>query len=374
VLKYGSNGDLLWRTEHADTTPSYETILRDAHMDVGGRVWLAGSAGTICVDSAGVIVAGYPRSSHAVTADNEGRVFLAEVDTIRALSAAGVQLWTYRGYLGSANFLEPDGTGGVVHSRGDGFYGGTVRLDSSGTEIWHRPGMGEVFVHEQQVVVVSLAGDVRGFTLDGDSLYAASPLGGSGSSPAVAARGDLGVTYVAAEGDHWMVGPPYPHIGIAGVGSSGETAVRSSYIGPQVAYTPQAMKLGVDGGVFIVSDVHTEEMYRRPLVQRYDRLAVGVRENEDAGLPREFSLTQNYPNPFNPMTTIRYAVPQNRGQAVTVKVYDLLGRELANLADGPHAPGVYTARWNASAAASGVYFCRMTSGDFTATVKMLVVK
>lgn len=89
-------------------------------------------------------------------------------------------------------------------------------------------------------------------------------------------------------------------------------------------------------------------------------------------IPSSFSLGQNYPNPFNPSTNVKFQIP-NAG-FVQIKVYDLLGKEIAVLVNENLSAGVYKADWDASAYPSGVYFCRMTSGEFTETRKMVLVK
>ncbi|MBC8041856.1 MAG: T9SS type A sorting domain-containing protein [Rhizobacter sp.] len=88
--------------------------------------------------------------------------------------------------------------------------------------------------------------------------------------------------------------------------------------------------------------------------------------------PGAFSLSQNYPNPFNPATTISYAIPQ--AASVRLRVYDMLGREVATLVDTKQAAGSYTARFDASRFASGIYFYRLQSGASVQTKKMLLVK
>jgi len=90
------------------------------------------------------------------------------------------------------------------------------------------------------------------------------------------------------------------------------------------------------------------------------------------GLPTEFSLSQNYPNPFNPTTQIRFTIPS--AQRVTLTVYDVLGREAASLVDEVMNPGVYTITWNASSAASGVYFYRIVAGSYVQTKRMTLVR
>jgi hypothetical protein len=91
-----------------------------------------------------------------------------------------------------------------------------------------------------------------------------------------------------------------------------------------------------------------------------------------AELPSTFLLEQNYPNPFNPTTTIRFAIP--RSAHVTLKVYDLLGSEVATLVEGLHGAGSYQQRFDASLLSSGVYICKLTAGRFSASRKLLIVK
>jgi hypothetical protein len=88
--------------------------------------------------------------------------------------------------------------------------------------------------------------------------------------------------------------------------------------------------------------------------------------------PLDYSLEQNYPNPFNPTTFIRFTLP-SRGQ-VTLKLYDLLGREVATLAEGEKDAGVHTVRVDATRLASGTYLYRLTSPGHDDTKKLIVVK
>jgi hypothetical protein len=88
--------------------------------------------------------------------------------------------------------------------------------------------------------------------------------------------------------------------------------------------------------------------------------------------PVRYELSQNFPNPFNPSTTIKYALPQ--AGIVTVKIFDVLGSEVATLVNEEKKTGVYELNWNAESLTSGVYFYRIQSGKFVQTRKMLLVK
>jgi photosystem II stability/assembly factor-like uncharacterized protein len=100
--------------------------------------------------------------------------------------------------------------------------------------------------------------------------------------------------------------------------------------------------------------------------------AVFVDEDPEAFAPDGFVLDQNYPNPFNPTTKIQFTMV-NR-QSTIVKVYDVLGRDIATLVNEVREPGTYTVQWDASGTASGVYFCRLEAGPFVATRKLLLMR
>ena len=107
-------------------------------------------------------------------------------------------------------------------------------------------------------------------------------------------------------------------------------------------------------------------------------MATYIKNNPLAGVeiasnpPSAFSLEQNFPNPFNPSTNIRYSVA--RTSEVTLKVYDILGREVQTLVHTMQSPGLYTVTLNASKFASGVYFYQLTAGSFTQTKKLMLLK
>ena len=88
--------------------------------------------------------------------------------------------------------------------------------------------------------------------------------------------------------------------------------------------------------------------------------------------PNSYNLAQNYPNPFNPTTTIQYSIPER--SSVTLKIYDVLGNELAILVDEEKTAGSYEVNFNASQLASGIYFYKLQAGNFIDTKKMLLMK
>jgi hypothetical protein len=95
--------------------------------------------------------------------------------------------------------------------------------------------------------------------------------------------------------------------------------------------------------------------------------------------PETFSLFQNYPNPFNPGTKIKYQIPASLnpsqgGTLVTLKVFDILGSEVATLVNEEKPAGTYELTWNAVNLPSGVYFYQLRAGAFVSTKKMILTK
>jgi hypothetical protein len=96
-------------------------------------------------------------------------------------------------------------------------------------------------------------------------------------------------------------------------------------------------------------------------------------------VPGTFSLEQNYPNPFNPSTTIRYSIPASLnpskgGTLVTLKVYDVLGEEVATLVNEEKPAGNYEVNFNVNGLSSGIYFYKMQAGSFAETKKMIFMR
>jgi hypothetical protein len=91
-----------------------------------------------------------------------------------------------------------------------------------------------------------------------------------------------------------------------------------------------------------------------------------------SSLPKEYSLSQNYPNPFNPVTKINYALPKDG--FVSIKVYDILGKEVANLLNENRTAGYYSVDFDATFLTSGVYFYKIDAGTFSDIKRMILVK
>jgi hypothetical protein len=101
------------------------------------------------------------------------------------------------------------------------------------------------------------------------------------------------------------------------------------------------------------------------------RVQVGIKKISEI-IPSEYKLYQNYPNPFNPTTNIRYQITNNK--LVTLKIYDILGKEVADFVNEKQSSGVYEVTFNGSGLSSGIYFYKLTAGDYLEVKRMILIK
>ena len=118
--------------------------------------------------------------------------------------------------------------------------------------------------------------------------------------------------------------------------------------------------------------IGTNQLNEINLVGDGKDLITSVRPNTGRNTPADFKLCANYPNPFNPSTMIVFYLP--RGEFVTLKVYDITGREIETLIEGEVPAGEHRLQWTAEGLASGVYLCRLEAQGFSETIKMIYQK
>ena len=102
-----------------------------------------------------------------------------------------------------------------------------------------------------------------------------------------------------------------------------------------------------------------------------------ITDVKEETLPGEFALQQNYPNPCNPSTTIQYSIPGNVVEtlhATSLRVFDILGNEVATLVNENKPTGNYEVKFDASNLSSGIYFYKLQSGSFVQTKKFILIK
>lgn len=128
-------------------------------------------------------------------------------------------------------------------------------------------------------------------------------------------------------------------------------------------------------GITAINGISNEDIYVASIDTSLSPL-IGI-EPISSNVPESFELKQNYPNPFNPSTTIRFSIPpgtNGRNEFTTLKIYDILGREISVPVSETLIPGEYIITWDGSSYPSGVYFYSLSSGEYNITRKLILVK
>ena len=124
-------------------------------------------------------------------------------------------------------------------------------------------------------------------------------------------------------------------------------------------------------GKFIDLEVYFDEVRLGTSFADVSSAYTSIRQHENQ-LPNQFELSQNYPNPFNPQTTIVFSLKNSDN--ITMKIYDLKGREITTLTDGYFSAGKHELQWDASEQPSGIYFYILQAGEYSETKKMILQK
>ena len=325
TIKYNSAGLLLWAADYDGPANSNE-VPNAIAVDGNGNVYVTGNS----------------QNSLASGADNDYATVM--------YNSSGVQQWVSR-YNGPANGQDEsksiaiDDSGNVyVTGQSTDVNGSTpdyatIKYNSLGVEQW-----------------VSRYTGIQDNSGEGANSLAIDNLGN------VYVTGTSG-SFSGTKADYATV--KYNSLGVQ------QWAER--YNGPPGNGTDQAKSIVLDnlGNVYVTGSSAGSGTSVDFATIKYSQTPTGIDQIENI-IPEMFLLHQNFPNPFNPTTSIQYAI--NSKQLVQLKVYDVLGKEVATLVNEEKTAGNYEVSFNASQLSSGVYFYKLQAGDFFETKKMILIK
>lgn len=125
-------------------------------------------------------------------------------------------------------------------------------------------------------------------------------------------------------------------------------------------------------GEILEFNIYSKALSADEVLFLYNKGATAVQGKKEDAIPAAYNLSQNYPNPFNPTTTISFSLPNSA--FVSLKVYNMLGKEVGTLVNGVRGAGTHSVQFNASNISSGVYFYTLHTENFTETKKMLLLR
>lgn len=231
----------------------------------------------------------------------------------------------------------------------------TMEVSPDGNTIYWTP-----FTGIPKIYIYTKADEFSAFELT-DSLFEGMSIESSAWHPVT---GDLWVSH-DSRGDS-----TYTHLTWYGIDLTTNSLVDSFSLASQEGVSdefPRALDFSPDGSAAYVSLFGTA--FNR--IYKFTDLTVDVELVDDV-VPSGYMLEQNYPNPFNPATTISFSIPKS--EVVTLKIYDMLGREISTLINEVKSAGVYNATFDASRLASGTYIYSLRVGDFQQSKKMTLIK
>jgi hypothetical protein len=371
IAKYDSSGGFLWAKGVGG--PTYE-VGNAIALDDSGYVYITGAfTGTIVdfdpgpdttyLSSSGaydIFLARYKVSGALDWARKIGGV----ADDIGAdilVSPTGA-IYAAGRYHGTNIDFDP-GTGTALLSSRGAFDAYVAKYDRSASCVWATSIGGTSDDYGNKIMLddlenVLLAGTFQGMNIDFDP-------GSDTASFSSAGGSDVFVAEYTASGNYsWALrlgGATSDADGGIAIGDEWRFFVGGGFGGANVDFDPGP-------GVAYLSSAGAADIF----LACYFLGTTGARRDGESGLPVEFQLLQNYPNPFNPFSTVGFSIAESR--FVTLKVYDILGREVAVLVNEKKMPGMYEVEFDASGLSSGVYFYRLAAGQYVKCRKMVLTK
>lgn len=297
---------------------------------------------------------------------------LLSIPNVLALAVAGTNIFA--------------GADGIFLSTNNGTYWARIAIAStpfgalilSGANLLAGTGGGSVYLSHDNGAswnpIAFVKTYVSTFALSGKNLFA--------GSPDYSAENPGGIFLSTDDGESWSsINTGLTSTNIRSLAVSGTNLFAGTYGGGVFLSTNNGASwtavnsglsnlkvyvLAVSGG-YLFAGTYGGAVWRCPLTEMITPV-----ERLTADLPARFSLDQNYPNPFNPSTTIEFALPHS-GLA-TLKIFNLLGEQVAMLVNEARPAGTYRIGWNAGNLPSGVYLYRLQAGEFTETKKLILLR
>lgn len=418
ILKYNRSGDLIWTKFYRYTLG--RNHIMDMKIDNNGYIYVTGYSAaeflsdfaTIKYDSAGTLmwVARYDGPLHeddgavSIDIDDAGNVYaggytigssgLPDYAAVK-YDNNGNELWsqTYDGpahSLDMVSVIKADNLGNSYvtgHSFESPYYGFClIKYNSSGQQIWikrhlgsHNLGAftgnikldagGNVYISGADInTAMNMDGCIMKYDSSGNMLWKKT-YNGPGSGDDIFFQMSLDEDNIYVTGTSIGLGSNRNYC-ILKFNENGQEQWTARYdVNGCLNTYMNSLAVDQTGKVYFSGLAWENNAWRLATV-KYSQ-PIGI-QNINSEIPKEFRLFQNYPNPFNPITKIKFAIP--KVSFVRLAVYDLLGREVESLVNGQLTTGTYEVNWNAIKFSSGVYFYKLTAGDFNLVKKMSLIK
>ena len=359
VIIASTDGGQSWKTQYSQSFARFQSM---AFADTGTTAWVCGIGGTAVHTTDGGQTWNYFTMPVTV---NLHKVFFKDLlhgwiagDGVILRTTDGGASWPVyhdsTGYEYRGLYFVDDGMGWAVGGDQNSGRGIVIKTTDGGIS-WTNQFAGQVAVLQ----AVSFLDSLKGWAIGGiSSLYTSD--GGVNWTPYALPVNEMfkSIQFVDQQ-NGWM----------AGYGGSIYFSSNGGFSW-NVLNTPttgwlEDITLDRNGAGYVVGDVGVVLKVTGGIIN-------GIKQVSTTESPGRFLLTQNFPNPFNPSTTIRYALPQR--SHVTLTVFNTLGQQVSILVNESEDAGFHDVRFDGSGLASGVYFYRLSAGEYVATKKLVVIR
>ncbi|MBI5471876.1 MAG: T9SS type A sorting domain-containing protein [Ignavibacteriae bacterium] len=369
ILKYTAHGRLEW----VNRLSGLSNVQR-VFIDPMGNIILSVDESIVKYDTHGQEIWRVDQRSYAIGVDrNSNLYYIAKgiwnpnISTPDTLFKRGPNLeshWT-RVLTSDVNEVRLDDQGSVYLF---GYAGQDIKIDTAGNNLWSMSSAG----YDHKI-------DSRGNIFEHGSNMRFRKIRSNGTLAWEGAYAGLDVVFDYQPGRNGnitaigMKGSTYP--GTPTISSLDSNGVMQWWIPLDEGTNPLKESFGVrtaeDGSVYAIANGQRDDFSTYPVLLKY-KPEPQTAESNRSKLPSVVTLSEAYPNPFNPTTAIRFTF--HRSQLTILRVYDLLGREIATLVNEVLTAGHHSATWDASHVASGIYICRLESGSAVLSMRLMVVK
>jgi len=353
TMKYSSTGKQLWVSRLDSSSMRVIYIAPDGSVYAGGAglARFAPDGSLLWHDSALRVTALSVGDSDAVYVAGDG---------LRKLHPSGEEIWSI---AVSAKGLAVDDSHNVYVSASywSGDY--TKKLSPAGVELWTAYGGGDkIILYDSNTIYVGggYYARVSKLTADGEVVWS--------NTISADRKRDFDVD---ADGNVYYAGSTNDGTGLHAAKFSAEGETEWTLQKEEI-FDAVAIRADHLGNALLISEKEELDLSRSPLVEKYVLETVVAVSEGNGSSPARFRLEQNYPNPFNPSTRISYSVPYSG--TVSLRIFNLLGEEVATLVSGQQDAGTHAIQWDATGYPSGVYFYRLSTGQLVETKKLVLLK
>jgi hypothetical protein len=370
LVKYGSSGELHWGQSIQLTWNYYAGLPRSLVVDRTKNVYVAGSDAVVKFDSRGRRRMTIRDTIWCIAVDQQNILYYATpTRVVKVDSVGGAQLFA----LGGASAITFDDSGNVyvTQHRDSDWHQRTSKYSPSGALRWSvNKGGTEIFLDDEKNVIVK-----KKFRHQNEFAHKFSNAGSTLWTVDVPYDKDIAPGVVDQFGNLYLMGRRYDSFKYSNTilkfTAAGTLQWAKSNALPDGSLS-SLLGMGVDavGTLYVGGNTQRNDFSTKVAIVCFENVLVPVGDAPSA--PVGFALRQNYPNPFNPTTTIEFSLRQSG--FVSLKVYDVLGREVATLANEQMSAGNYRATFDAQNLTSGTYIYALRTNGFSQAKRFVVIK